>query len=159
MLLWDIVTSLQQHGITHYLFVNGHGGNMVSLATMSLKMRYELDVQIAVMFYLRLASDIVAEGARTKLYGHACEVEASVGLHLAPQTVRADDLQEGAVKPYDHAFTDIKAAARVNYPFLFDDFTENGALGDARHATEEFGRDIIDTTIERTMAFLETFLA
>src|SRR5688572_13883804 len=77
--LWDIVCSLKSHGIKHFLFVNGHGGNMEALNVISLKMRTELDLKVAVMFYLHLASDVVQAGVQTKLYGHGCEVEVSVG--------------------------------------------------------------------------------
>jgi len=156
-LLWDVVTSLKHHGIKYFLFVNGHGGNMNALNLLSLKMRTELDINVAVMFYLRLASDVVSAGAQTTLYGHACEVEVSVGFYAAPQVVRSE-LELGAVKPYDHAYTDIKTATRIDYPFVFDDFTANGALGDARLATKDFGKEIIDTALDRSIEFLETFL-
>jgi creatinine amidohydrolase len=155
--LWDTVRSLKQHGIEHFLFVNGHGGNMDSLNVMTLRMRHELSVQAVVMFYLRLAADVVRDGAQSTLYGHACEVEVSVGMYTAPHIVRAD-LQPGELRPYAHAHTDIKAPYRIDYPFLFDEFTVNGALGDARLATEEFGREIVETALERSLAFLESFL-
>ncbi|MBK8021833.1 MAG: creatininase family protein [Chloroflexi bacterium] len=93
----------------------------------------------------------------TTLYGHACEVEVSVGYYVAPQTVK-DTLVPGEVLPYAHANTDIKSAARIDYPFRFEDFTANGALGDARLATMEFGQKIVDTALDRTMEFLKTFL-
>jgi creatinine amidohydrolase len=156
-LLWDVVSSLKSHGIQHFLFVNGHGGNMDALNVISLKMRSVLKVQVAVMFYLHLASDVVKTGAQSALYGHACEVEVSVGKYLAPQTVK-DKLVPGEVLPYAHAHTDIKSAARVDFPFMFEDFTVNGALGDARLASVEFGRDIIETALDRSLEFLATFL-
>jgi creatinine amidohydrolase len=156
-LLWDIVISLKSHGIRHFMFVNGHGGNMDALNVMSLKLRTELAVEVAVMFYLRLASDVVQKGAKTRLYGHACEVEVSVGYYVAPHIVRPD-LMPGEVKPYAHAHTDIKISTRVDYPFIFEDFTANGALGDARLATVEFGEQIIETALDRSVEFLDTFL-
>jgi creatinine amidohydrolase len=156
-MLWDIVSSLKRHGIQHFLFVNGHGGNMDALNVISLKMRSELEVKVAVMFYLNLASDVVKAGAKSTIYGHACEVEVSVGQYLAPQTVK-DKLVPGEILPYAHAHTDIKSPARIDYPFMFQDFTANGALGDARLANIEFGRSIVETALERSMEFLATFL-
>jgi creatinine amidohydrolase len=156
-MLYDTVASLKSHGINHFLLVNGHGGNMASLDVISLKIRRELNVSVAFMFYMQLAADVIRAGAKTTLYGHACEVEASVGLYLAPQTVRAERVA-GEVHAYAHAHTDIKAAYRVGYPFLFKEFTGNGALGDARLATVEFGQQIVETAIERTLEFLQTFM-
>jgi creatinine amidohydrolase len=155
--LWDTVMSLKRHGLRYFLFVNGHGGNMDALNVMALKMRTELDVQVAVMFYLRLASDVVQQGAQTTLYGHACEVEVSVAQYLGLDIVK-DNLARGDVLPYAHAHTDIKKGPRIDYPFTFDDFTANGALGDARLATPEYGQAIVETALERTMEFLATFL-
>lgn len=155
--LWDVVASLKSHGLNHFLLVNGHGGNVAPLNVISMKLRQELEVQVAVMFYMKLAADVIKAGAKTELYGHACEVEASVGLYLAPQTVKPERVV-GEVQPYAHAHTDIKAAACLDYPFRFEEFTANGALGDARLASEAFGQKIVETSLERTLEFLESFM-
>jgi creatinine amidohydrolase/Fe(II)-dependent formamide hydrolase-like protein len=42
---------------------------------------------------------------------------------------------------------------------MFEDFTANGALGDARLAAIEFGQVIVETALERTLEFLQSFLA
>lgn len=156
--LWDVVASLKSHGLRHFLLVNGHGGNVAPLNVISMKLRRELDVRVAVMFYMQLAADVIKAGAKTTLYGHACEVEASVGLYLAPQAVKPERVA-GEVRPYAHAHTNIKIAERLDYPFMFEEFTANGALGDARLATLEFGEQIVETTLERTLEFLQTFLS
>ena len=156
-LLWDVITSLKSHGLSHFLLVNGHGGNVDPLNVISMKLRRELNVQVAVMFYMQLAADVIKAGAKTTLYGHACEVETSVGLYLAPQAVKPER-GAGEVNHYAHAYTDIKSEARLNYPFMFEELTANGALGDARLATFEFGQTIVETTLERTLEFLQSFL-
>ena len=156
-LLWDVITSLKSHGLSHFLLVNGHGGNVAPLNVISMKLRRELNVQVAVMFYMQLAADVIKAGAKTTLYGHACEVETSVGLYLAPQAVKPERVA-GEVSHYAHAYTDIKSEARLNYPFMFEELTTNGALGDARLATFEFGQTIVETTLERTLEFLQSFL-
>ncbi len=156
-LLWDVITSLKSHGLSHFLLVNGHGGNVAPLNVISMKLRRELNVQVAVMFYMQLAVDVIKAGAKTTLYGHACEVETSVGLYLAPQAVKPERVV-GEVSPYAHPYTDIKSEARLNYPFMFEELTANGALGDARLATFEFGQTIVETALERTLEFLQSFL-
>ncbi len=155
--LWDIVSSLKQHGLSHFLLVNGHGGNVDPLRILSAKLRDELGVQAASMMYMRLAADVIKNGARTRLYGHACEVEASVGLFLAPQTVR-DERVAGEIMPYALPHTDLYGAWRLDYPFRFDEFSRNGALGDARLATHAFGEQIVTTALGRAVEFVESFL-
>lgn len=157
-ILWDVVTSLKQHGLTHFFVVNGHGGNVAPLAVLSSKLRDELGVHVAAMMYMRLAADVIKSGAKTSLYGHACEVETSVGLYVAPHSVKEERV-EGEVLPYKHPHTDLYAEGRLDYPFQFGELTSNGALGDARLATYEFGEQIVETTLTRTVEFLESFLA
>lgn len=157
-ILWDIVTSLKQHGLSHFFVVNGHGGNVAPLAVITAKLRDELDVHMATMLYMNLTADVIKSGAKTALYGHACEVEASVGLYVAPRTVKEERV-EGEVLPYEHPYTDLYAAGKLDYPFHFNELTRNGALGDARLATYEFGEQIVDTTLARTVEFLESFMA
>lgn len=156
--LRDVVTSLTEDGLTHFFFVNGHGGNIAPLETLCYELRNELGVRAASMMYLRLAADVVKSGTESELYGHACEVEASVGLFIAPHTVREERVK-GEVKPYEHPHTDLYAEARLDYPFHFDELTSNGALGDARQATHEFGERIVQAALTRAVEFLESFLA
>ena len=157
-ILWDVVVSLKQHGLNHFFLVNGHGGNVASLEVLIASLRDKLGVQVAAMMYMRLAADLIKAGAQTSLYGHACEVEASVGLYLAPHSVR-DDRVKGETVPYPHPHTDLYAVGRLSYPFRFDELTRNGALGDARLATYGFGEQIVTTTLTRAVEFLESFIA
>ena len=157
-ILWDVVVSLKQHGLNHFFLVNGHGGNVASLEVLMASLRDKLGVHVAAMMYMRLAADLIKAGAQTSLYGHACEVEASVGLYLAPHSVR-DERVKGETLPYAHPHTDLYSAGRLSYPFRFDELTRNGALGDARLATYAFGEQIVTTTLTRAVEFLESFIA
>jgi creatinine amidohydrolase/Fe(II)-dependent formamide hydrolase-like protein len=49
-----------------------------------------------------------------------------------------------------------QAIARMPLPFHLQ--TRNGAFGDARLATVEIGRDIVETAIERTLEFIDGFI-
>ncbi len=107
--------SLQQNGISHLLLVNGHNGNTGVLNVIASRIRYELDMHAAVAFYFAQAADRVKAHGKTERYGHACEIETSVALYLAPELVRprragagahaAEDdparLQQPAVLPAD----------------------------------------------------------
>jgi creatinine amidohydrolase/Fe(II)-dependent formamide hydrolase-like protein len=43
-------------------------------------------------------------------------------------------------------------------PLSFDEITGNGALGDARQASETFGQELTDAVVKRSVKFLERFL-
>ena len=155
----DIARSLKQQGIGHVLFVNGHNGNTAVLNVAVTKIRYDLDMQAAVAFWFQQAGDVVKKHARTERYGHACEIETSVLMALAPELVRNDALEPGDMLPVtlDYAFNNQPFFHTVPVPF--HEQTRNGVFGDATLATPEAGEEIVAAAIKRTVAFVETFLA
>jgi creatinine amidohydrolase/Fe(II)-dependent formamide hydrolase-like protein len=44
-------------------------------------------------------------------------------------------------------------------PISFEEITENGALGDARQASGEFGQELTNAIVTRSVEFLERFLS
>ena len=153
----DLADSLLRHGVKKLLVVNGHGGNQAPLALTLAKLR-DRGVQAASLAWFSLAADECAKTAKHTPYNHACEVETSVALVLAPQIVRKDQLAAGKVKPSPYRNSDPSGSAKIDVPWKFDELSENGALGDARLATREDGERIVAATLDRASAFLEDFL-
>ena len=81
----------------------------------------------------------------------------SQALYLAPHTARPDAFAPGEYKgyPYRH----LGEGFNLAYPYAFDDITANGALGDATLASEELGREIVDTALKNAVEFLQDFIA
>lgn len=158
-LCMDVGRSLKNNGIGHVLFVNGHYGNVGVLAVLAAQFHYELGLKAAVSFYFQQAADRVKAHGRTPRYGHACEVETSVVMALEPTLVRREALTPGDMidLPLAYAFNNQPFFHQV--PIPFHEQTRNGCFGDARLATTEAGEDIVDTSISRTVEFLEGFLA
>lgn len=154
----DVTRSLKNNGINHVLFVNGHNGNTAVLNVITTKIRYELDMRAATSFYFAQAADRVREHGKTVRYGHACEIETSVLMELAPELVREDALEPGDMLPVElkYAFNNQPHALQVPVPF--DQQTRNGVFGDARLAEMAVGHDIVEVALDRTVEFVETFV-
>lgn len=155
----DVARSLKQNGIRHLLFVNGHNGNNSVLNVIAGKIHYELELRTAISFYFTQAADRVKAHSRTQRNGHACEIETSVVLYLAPQLVRTESLAAGEVIPTDRRYAFNNQPFALQMPMAFDKQTRNGAFGDARLADAEIGRDIIETAIMRTLEFIDGFIS
>jgi creatinine amidohydrolase len=155
----DVAASLKRNGIQHLLFVNGHNGNNSVLNVVTNKIYYELKVATAVSFYFAQAADRVKAHSRTGRNGHACEIETSVVLYLAPQLVRAGSLAAGELIPTERQYAFNNQPFALQMPMAFDKQTRNGAFGDARLADAEIGRDIVETAITRTLEFIEGFIS
>jgi creatinine amidohydrolase len=137
--------------------LNGHGGNIPSLGVLIVKLRQELGVKAAWTSFTSLGRDVIRERVESESKGHSCEGEMSQAMVLAPHTVRQDLFAPGEFKgyPYRH----LGEGYNLAYAYAFDEITANGALGDARLASEELGHDIIELALKHTVEFLEDFIA
>ncbi len=152
----EVARSLDRQGIGAIVFVNGHHGNAAVLQVAATRIRYELGVRAAVAFYFAQASDRVQTHARTPRFGHACEIETSVLMHLADDYVRTDALAPGAMRETGLVHGVPHDPFALQMPVPFDRQTGNGAFGDARLASAEAGQDIVDTAVARTVAFIDS---
>jgi creatinine amidohydrolase len=158
-LVFDIARSLKGNGIERLLFVNGHNGNTAILNVATTKIRYELGVEAATAFWFQQASDRVKAHARTKRFGHACEVETSVLLALAPELVRRDALEAGDMIDSPRRLAFNNEPFFLQLPIPFHEQTRNGVFGDARLATAEAGEDIVGAALERMADFVRAWSA
>lgn len=149
-LLTDIGKSLYNQGFTTFVMVNGHLGNGTALKE-SARQLYETCPQMRVFYFFYPGMDKAAEEVReTKsahgTYFHACEIETSYMLYLAPELVEMD-----------RAITDIPDIpmhADVT-PTPWEEFTESAVLGDATLATEEKGKYIVDIALENMVKLIK----
>jgi creatinine amidohydrolase len=155
----DVARSLERDGIRRLLFVNGHNGNMAVLNVLTQKLRYEVGIEAAISFYFAQASDRMKAHAKSERWGHACEVESSVLMALAPDLVRRDAFEPGRMidTGLEHAVPNEPFSVQMAIPF--HEQTENGVFGDARLADPAIGEDIVETAIARTLAFVTSWIA
>jgi creatinine amidohydrolase len=152
----DLADSLAHHGVKSLAIVNGHGGNQAPLATTLKKLRAR-GLRVANLAWFVLCADEAKRISRHPLYNHACEVETSIALALAPHLVRKGKLAPGKVKKLPWRRTHPEEP-RVEVSYRFDELTSNGALGDARLATREDGERLVAAFLDRASVFLEDFL-
>lgn len=154
----ELVESLRAHGVENFFVVDGHAGNQGALDVLMTKLRFQLGVNAAYLFYFTLVDDVIREGVQTERWGHACEVEASMGLALEPEIVREKALEAGEIQPDPLPYSIVTDRLKLGAPLAFEEMTENGVLGDARQASEAFGRQIEEAVVERSLRFLEGFV-
>ena len=159
--LFDVMRSLKQHGAKRFFLLNGHGGNQAMLSVIATQARLELGVPVATAIYLAGASDLLEERFG-RSHAHACEIEASLALALAPQLVRAEALAKGEELPPRYRHTALAgggapAGTFVDAAASFEEITANGNIGDPRLATREDGEAAAALAVERLVEFLEDF--
>lgn len=160
-ILYDVVSSLARHGWRRVFILNGHGGNEAAVGVAVGRLQADLpEVNIAWSGITPVVSDLAKQFATAELTGHACEIETSQALYLAKSLVRMDKLSAGTGQAEVlGANASVGSSGRVHAPRRFEDLSQNGALGDARSATEDAGRVMIETALDRLCEFLEPWIA
>ncbi len=152
----EIVESLAHWGVRRVLVVNGHGGNIDALRLVSRIARRDHGSLVASLMWAQLGSDEIRSRVTSAVYGHACEIETSVAMELAPHVVFEDRIQGPIGRTSVDPFTD-PPGARVDQAVLMDEWTEDGALGDPRLANREDGKAIVDVVYSRALDFAQRF--
>jgi creatinine amidohydrolase len=154
----DVLQSLYRHGIRKFLIINGHGGNNPALQAVASVFKNHHTVDIAITGITPMVADLVREFTDGRHTGHACEVEVSQAMILAPEMVRLERLEAGQMKQRWLTYANYEYATRIIMPYRFDEVTVNGALGDATQWSEEFGQAMIETTLDRISVFLRELI-
>lgn len=160
--LEDLVTSLIGHGIRRFLLVNGHGGNLAFLPAWMSETQARHEVRIAVAHWSLLGKDVVTRIARSPLTGHACEVETSLALALAPELLVGSLPGESELIPPAHPLLRGQAIPEREVGIFmsrdFRELTPSGALGNPSLADATLGQELLDAVVTRA-AELVTWMA
>ncbi|GAA1858389.1 creatininase family protein [Brevibacterium marinum] len=155
----DIVTTVAgqicDSGFTRVLVITGHGGNMAALGVaQQVLLSTHPDLVFAYSPVSALAAEANAALPRTEVSGHSGESETSQMLAIDDRLVDSPRLTAGATD-----LADLSPRARLSRTkspasaVTFDQYSENGALGDPRTATATAGVDILGEVIEKLVAY------
>lgn len=152
-MLVELLTPLLNDGFRRVLLLNGHGGNIdpLRVALRRLNVAFPNAVLTGAAYWEIAAAEIAAlcEGPR-KSVGHACEVETSLMMHLRPELVRKDLIE------------DDPSPEQLHGVFRARDFgsrTDHGAVGYPSFATAEQGRELLAAIIARTCEAADEILS
>lgn len=96
-LLCQLVKPLLDDGYRRVLLLNGHGGNIdpMRVALRRLQPDYPHVLLTAASYWSIAEKEIIHQlDGEDKSLGHACEAETSLVMHLRPDLVRTDDLED-----------------------------------------------------------------
>lgn len=155
--LFEVVESLMEHGFERFMLINGHGGNIPALGTAVVRINEELSPAFigAATYFSFADKDVNERFGITGITGHACEMETSAAMYLAPEIVKTDALAAGLMTDLTYEFRRTLQQYSVTVPYRFDEYTENGALGDARKASIEYGTAMMESALNNFVAFMD----
>jgi creatinine amidohydrolase len=157
--IMDVAWSLRQHGIRKFFLANGHGGNIPAMVMAANRLKQECGDRVAwATVPYDAVPDVSAKHEKTEINGHSCEIETSCMLYMWPQSVRTDRLTKGEIQP-EMVMARERGRAIAGEARYFDEVTANGAMGDARFATVEIGREMVEVALDRYVEYLTEWMA
>nr|WP_084455221.1 creatininase family protein [Comamonas composti] len=147
--LWcEIGACVARSGIGKLLLFNGHGGNVsvMDMVARELRQRHGLLVYSSSWFGLVDASANALFSAHEHRFGiHGGEIETSMMLHLAPETVHMEHARDFASTSEQRARTYalLGNGKSAKMGWAIEDYHPVGAVGNAAAATPERGAAMV----------------
>ncbi|MBT0957464.1 creatininase family protein [Alphaproteobacteria bacterium KMM 3653] len=157
-LLEDIFRTLTRHGITKIMIVNGHGGNVTAITSVTQKLRRETGIFIPSMYLWQISYELLKEilgpEAAAKSSGHGGDPLTSIGLHYYPEILRLDMRQKpstsGKVRGVDvGGINAIRyGGAKIQAPVEAIEAAPHGVWGgDPVHSSAETGKALSERLV------------
>jgi len=149
----EVGMSVARHGITKFVIVNGHGGNVPALRYAAQIVNRDARIftcvdsgetsDAEVQSYIETANDV-----------HGGEYETSTSLATRPHLVRGDRLRR-SVPRFSSKYLDFTERNSVEWYARTVRLSDSGVLGDPTRASREKGEKLWAIMIDHLVAFLE----
>jgi len=165
----DICKSLAYHGFKKMIIVNGHGSNHPLCEMVARRLVVETDASCAFCSWwqmLRVNPDFEAKWRESVFPGgcsHACELETSMLLHLAPESVRMDKIKSELSKSNEmgskYIWGDLFASGPMGLVEWTSQYSDTGVIGEAELATAAKGKMCLEEAGRNLAAFVAEYQA
>jgi creatinine amidohydrolase/Fe(II)-dependent formamide hydrolase-like protein len=137
--------------------INGHGGNRGILEPLARDLRAEFGLNVCVLHPTTWA-DLHAASKTPEIHGG--KNETSMMLATAPHLVRADEIAKLQGLPRVEAVRATILDQSVTWPWTTDEkaIADNGVGGDAKSASAEFGKQLLEKIAEAAGAVFKQLL-
>ena len=163
----DICKSLAYHGFKKIIIVNGHGSNHNLVDMVARRTIVETDASCVFCSWwqlLQVDPDFLP-GWRESVFpggcAHAGELETSMLMHLAPESVRTDRIKSEIAKTNrqspKHVWSDLFGSGPLGLIEWTSQYTDSGVLGEAEKATAEKGEAAFEEASERLAEFVDVY--
>ncbi|MCX8171365.1 MAG: creatininase family protein [Candidatus Bathyarchaeota archaeon] len=143
-LLEEICDEVARNGFKKILIVNGHGGNasLLRVFLRECQAKKKDYVVYAIIAPWEIFDDLASRLSEGRKYGHACEIETSIGLFLFGDHIKMDNVKREARLGKTGLPRGIETA------FDWQAYAVDLYVGDPRYATREKGELLVERMVE-----------
>lgn len=156
-IIGEMVANLHRHKLTRIIVINGHGGNVGPIATVSREVHRRTGLLIPSLYLWRigygLLPGLVGAEKAAAVSGHGADPLTSIGMTLFPDLIRRDLIP--AATPLKHSkaldlpYTALGAAsfegAEIGLPIEYDEvYSEGVGKGDPNLSSAETGEALVE---------------
>ncbi len=146
----DLCRSLHRQRVRLVVIITGHMGNTIPVQEAQREVQEEIPSLKTLFFNYPRAATVAKGVTESPMWKgtrfHADEIETSLMLAVAPELCHMDR----AVADYPEVPTEFDFS-----PMSWDQITETGVFGDARPATAEKGRILLDRWVDLMVGVIE----
>jgi len=137
--------------------INGHGGNRGILEALAQDLRADFRLNVCILHPTTWA-DLNAASKTPEIHGG--KNETSMMLAIAPHLVRTEQITKLQAAPRADAVRTTILDQSVTWPWTTDEnaIAESGIIGDAKSASAEFGKQLLDKIAEAAGGVLKQLL-
>ena len=163
----DICKSLAYHGFKKIIIVNGHGSNHNLVDMVARRTIVETDASCVFCSWWQLLGvdpDFNSTWRESVFPGgvaHGGELETSMLLHLAPETVRRDRIESEIARTNERSpkfiWSDLFSHGPLGLIEWTSQYTDSGIQGEAEKGTAEKGRMVFEEASAKLAEFVDEY--
>jgi creatinine amidohydrolase len=157
-MLTEIGESVRRAGLRKLILLNSHGGQIQVLDIVAQDLRARHAMLAVVVNAWRLMDREAAFPAAEREAGlHGGGVETALMLHLRPDLVRKDRIQDfpSKARALEKDYPTLAAGGRLGFAWQAQDLNPAGAVGDARLGTAAIGERLVEEAASRLIQIAE----
>jgi creatinine amidohydrolase len=163
--LIEIGRSAVHHGFRKLVIVNGHGSNTPFTQIAARKITNTTDAICAALNYWDFGQEAITKVRESEWPGgmaHACELETSLLLYLAPHLVDMKKAKKRDISfpKSKYIYWDLQGGAvggKVAFMDQWSRISKTGIIGDPRLATRKKGKIVFESVVENLSDFVREF--
>lgn len=150
----ELVDSIVKSGFQKVILTNSHGGNtdLLNLISRDLRIKHKIEIYVMDWWFTPFWSDIMEKEKESESpYGvfHACELETSLMLAIAPETVSSERVVDETPDDMFRSNKQITLFGPVNMGWRTKDVSKSGVIGTPSCASAEKGKKFLDYATDR----------